>query len=187
MATLLDAGTAVLAERGYHAARVDDIVRAARTSHGTFYLYFANKEDLFRALAEDCARDMASLAADLGPVAPGPEGVDELRSWVARFFAVYRRHGAVIRAWMESQVGDRELIRLGRGAFREIAESLVARIREAEPGHVPDPELAAAALVAMVERVAFYTSRNVGLDEEEVCDGLAVLLHRGVFGGAPAR
>src|SRR5262249_24193130 len=36
---LLDAGLAVFAERGYHASRVDDILRAAATSHGTFYLY----------------------------------------------------------------------------------------------------------------------------------------------------
>ena len=49
MAKLLDAGLLVLTERGYHAARVDDIVRVADMSHGTFYLYFANKEDLFRA------------------------------------------------------------------------------------------------------------------------------------------
>ncbi|HEY1740702.1 MAG TPA: helix-turn-helix domain-containing protein, partial [Acidimicrobiia bacterium] len=52
---LLDAGLAVFAERGYHAARVDDIVRAAETSHGTFYLYFANKEELLRDLASACA------------------------------------------------------------------------------------------------------------------------------------
>ena len=58
MRRLLDAGMRVFAERGYHAARVDDIVRAARTSHGTFYLYFANKEDLLRALAVECAQEM---------------------------------------------------------------------------------------------------------------------------------
>ena len=49
MRRLLDAGMRVFADRGFHAARVDDIVRAARTSHGTFYLYFTNKEDLLRA------------------------------------------------------------------------------------------------------------------------------------------
>src|SRR5207249_1763842 len=46
-ARLLDAGRHVLSERGYLAARVDDVVRVAEMSHGTFYLYFANKEDLF--------------------------------------------------------------------------------------------------------------------------------------------
>ena len=52
----------MFARRGYHAARVDDVVRAARTSHGTFYLYFANKEDLLRALAVDCAHRLTDLA-----------------------------------------------------------------------------------------------------------------------------
>ena len=55
MRRLLDAGMRVFADRGFHAARVDDIVRAARTSHGTFYLYFTNKEDLLRALANESA------------------------------------------------------------------------------------------------------------------------------------
>lgn len=55
MQRLLDAGLEVFSTRGYHATRVDDIVRVARTSHGTFYLYFANKEDLLRALAVECA------------------------------------------------------------------------------------------------------------------------------------
>ena len=53
MRKLFDAGMRVFAERGYHAARVDDIVRAARTSHGTFYLYFANKEEIFAAVGRD--------------------------------------------------------------------------------------------------------------------------------------
>ena len=64
----------VLAERGYQAARVDDIVRVAETSHGTFYLYFDNKQELFATLAHAAADDMAALADDLGPVGPGPDG-----------------------------------------------------------------------------------------------------------------
>ena len=49
---LLEAGAAVLPVRGYHDARVDDIVAAAGVSHGTFYRYFDNKDDFFRVLAE---------------------------------------------------------------------------------------------------------------------------------------
>ena len=47
---LLEAGLAEFDERGFQAVRVDDIVRRAQISHGTFYLYFSNKEDLFKAL-----------------------------------------------------------------------------------------------------------------------------------------
>src|SRR6476661_2985020 len=68
---LLDAGVDVFATRGYHTARVDDIVKVAKTSHGTFYLYFSNKEDLFRALLTDVAEEVATLSDTLGPVGPG--------------------------------------------------------------------------------------------------------------------
>src|SRR2546422_4187431 len=91
MRKLLDAALVVFERRGYHAARVDDIVKVARTSHGTFYLYFANKEDLFRALLADVADELTVVADSLGPVGPGGDGYDELRAWLARLVDVYAR------------------------------------------------------------------------------------------------
>ena len=180
MAKLLDAGMAVLGEKGFHAARVDDIVRAARTSHGTFYLYFANKEDLLRALAEECAAEMTALAGELHAVESGPDGAAELRAWLARFAETYGRYGAVIRAWMEDQVTDRDLRRLGAKAFQDIAAAFVTRIRDARPAHLGDEELAAAALLALIERLNYYVySRQVPFDDEDVLDTLAAIVHRG--------
>ncbi|MEY2452471.1 MAG: hypothetical protein QOD92_2045 [Acidimicrobiaceae bacterium] len=186
MAKLLDAGLLVLTERGYHAARVDDIVRVADMSHGTFYLYFANKEDLFRALASECAAEMTALAATLGPVTPDAAGRDELARWLAQFLDTYRRYGAVIRAWMEDQVVDRELLRVGIKAFAAINTNLRSRLDEADPQHLRDPQAATAAMLAMVERLAYFTSsRDLGFDDAAIVDTLATMLHRGVF-GAPA-
>ena len=45
---LLEAALAEFDDRGFQAVRVDDVVRRAKTSHGTFYLYFASKDDLFK-------------------------------------------------------------------------------------------------------------------------------------------
>src|SRR5207253_8261471 len=104
MRKLLDAGMTVFERRGYHAARVDDIVKVARTSHGTFYLYFANKEDLFRALATDVAEEMTALADSLGPVGPDQSGYEELRGWMSRFSDLYVHYGPVIRAWTEAEI-----------------------------------------------------------------------------------
>ena len=186
MAKLLDAGLQVLTERGYHAARVDDIVRMADTSHGTFYLYFANKEDLFRALATECAEQMTSLAATLGPVTPDAAGRAELARWLSQFVTTYRRYGAVIRAWMEDQVVDPELVRVGLKAFAAINTNLRRRLDEAHPVHLGNPEAATAAMLAMVERLAYFTSsRDLGFDDAAVVDTLTTMLHRGVF-GAPA-
>ena len=186
MAKLLDAGLQVLTERGYHAARVDDIVRMADTSHGTFYLYFANKEDLFRALATECAEEMTTLAATLGPITPDDAGRDELAGWLAQFLATYRRYGAVVRAWMEDQVVDPELVRVGLKAFAAINENLRRRLDEADPAHLGNHDAATAAMLAMVERLAYFTSsRDLGFDDAAIVDTLTTMLHRGVF-GAPA-
>jgi AcrR family transcriptional regulator len=178
---LLDAGLAVFDRRGYQAARVDDIVRVAQTSHGTFYLYFANKDDLFRVLAEDCVAAMERLVEDLGTVEPGPAGRAALRRWLTSYIDTYRRYGPVIRAWSEAQVTNRDLARLGARA----TELLVGRIAErvaARNGSL-DPRAAAVAVLAMIERVNYYVlSRNLDVDDAALADTLAAILHAGVFG-----
>ena len=60
----------VFADAAIHAAASTTSSRAARTSHGTFYLYFTNKEDLLRALAIDSADDLTALADHIGPITP---------------------------------------------------------------------------------------------------------------------
>lgn len=184
MAKLLDAGMRVLAERGYHAARVDDVVRLAKVSHGTFYLYFANKEDLFRTLAVACADEMTALAGSLGPVPAGAAGEAELRRWLTEFIATYRKYGVVIRAWMEDQVTTRELGRLGTRTFNAITQALETRLAEVH-GDEHDAEVAAAALLAMVERTTYFvTSRNLPFDDDELAATLARLVQRGFFATA---
>jgi AcrR family transcriptional regulator len=186
MHKLYDAGMRVFAERGYHAARVDDIVRAARTSHGTFYLYFANKEDLLRALAIDCADDLGELADSIGPITPDERGFAELRAFLAQFLATYRRYGPIIRAWMEDQVADHEIDRLGVKAFTAIAARLGERMRAAGAEAAQNETAAVGALMAMLERFNYaLASRRLLLDDDAVLDTLAHIIHRGFF-GAPA-
>jgi AcrR family transcriptional regulator len=183
-ARLLDAAVPALWEKGYHGTRVDDIARIAGVSHGTFYLYFANKEDLFRTLAERCADEADDLAESLGVVDPGPDGVATLRAWLAEFLAFYRRYGVVIRAWAENQVSDRALARLGTASFARITTTLQASMSDrtgaADPP--PDLELRSAALLAMLERFAYVaTSRDLGFADDVLLDNLARVVHRGFF------
>jgi AcrR family transcriptional regulator len=187
-ARLLEAGMQVLAERGYQVARVDDVVRVAETSRGTFYLYFEDKQDLFRTLAHAAADDMAALADDLGPIGPGPEGLAELQRFLRSFHDTYERHGAVIRAWAENQVDDTALIDLGLATFGGIAAALVDRLAEAEAAPVADHALAATIFLATLERLVYFvTTRPLGLPAQELLDELAGMLHRGIFGGVPVR
>ncbi len=47
---ILDAALAVFAERGFEAARLDDVAARAGVAKGTLYLYFKDKEALFEDL-----------------------------------------------------------------------------------------------------------------------------------------
>lgn len=61
----------VFAQKGFAAAKLDEIARRAGVSKGTLYLYFNDKEDLFRAVVRDTiAPNISSIrktveAADL--------------------------------------------------------------------------------------------------------------------------
>ncbi|MBV8982748.1 MAG: TetR/AcrR family transcriptional regulator [Acidimicrobiia bacterium] len=184
MRKLLDAAMTVLEKRGYHAARVDDIVKVARTSHGTFYLYFANKEDLFRALLADVADEVAALAETLGPIGPDEAGYRELRSWLGRFSDLYVHYGPVIRAWTEAEVEGDDVGRMGEQVLTTVVTALIESITEANDSDDFDPQVAAMATVAMIERLHYYLlSRQLDVPREDLLDTVTTVLHVGVFGG----
>jgi AcrR family transcriptional regulator len=180
---LLDAGIDVFGRKGYHPARVDDIVKVAKTSHGTFYLYFANKEDLFRQLTRDVAEEMAALVDSLGPLTPDDAGYAELRSWLAKFAELHRRYGSVIRAWTEAEIDATSFGRAGDGVLGDLAATLGARIA-ASPAVEIDPRVAALALVAMIERSSYYkiTGQLGAADDDGLIDAQADVAFAALFG-----
>jgi AcrR family transcriptional regulator len=182
MRKLLDAGSEVFATKGYHAARVDDIVKVARTSHGTFYLYFSNKEDLFRALAGEVADEMQVLAESLGPLVPGDDGRAALRDWIQRFADLYEQYGPVVRAWTEAEMASLEFGKLGTDVLSWFTRVLTERIRTVAPPGI-DPVIAALALVAMLERLNYYViSHQVRIDPTQMVETLARVTHAALFG-----
>jgi len=62
---IFDAALKVIKERGFHKARMSDIAREAGISYGLVYHYFANKEDLFDAIADRWWADLFGLMAEL--------------------------------------------------------------------------------------------------------------------------
>jgi len=173
----------VLASTGYHATRVDDVVKLAQTSHGTFYLYFANKEELFRALATEVAQEMQALAEAMEPITAGATGRARLQRWIRQFVEVYRRHGPVIRAWTEAEIGGSEFGRLGTDLLTQFTGVIAARIGEVEsPGL--DPTITTLVLVAMLERLNYYALTNqVRIEPDAIAETLARVAHASLFGG----
>ncbi|MHB8438175.1 MAG: TetR/AcrR family transcriptional regulator [Acidimicrobiales bacterium] len=185
MRKLLDAAMVVFARRGYHAARVDDIVKVARTSHGTFYLYFSNKEDLLRALVAEAGEVVASLDSSLGTVSAEAEGWTALRAWMEQFSDAWQRYAPVLRAWTDLVMSDTELTAQAHAAAGGVARTLAHRIEEAGPHPGVDPNAAAEAVVSMLDR--FHQLRQFAGEpiDDVALDTLTTMVHRGLFGGGP--
>lgn len=171
MAKLLDAGVKVFADRGYHAARVDDIVKVAKASHGSFYLYFSNKEDLFNALVLQVAEKLASLASELEALDPSAEGYDAFCEWVGRFAGLYREYGPIIQAWTEIKVNDTRGESPEPDLFAGLRAELAEHIDSSTGVHA---DVAALSIISMIERFNYYVaSDQVRADDEEVVKTLA--------------
>jgi AcrR family transcriptional regulator len=169
---LLDAALVAVDDRGYHATRVDDIVRHAGVSHGAFYLYFQDKQEVLRELAEEAADEMTALIAELG-VDPRPTG-DALVDWLERFVEDYRRHGVIIRVWMEDHARDTSLRRLADDAFGRVVADLATVVDTERLG-----PLGPVALLALLERFTYFaTSRDLTVDRDAL-RSVATLVERG--------
>jgi AcrR family transcriptional regulator len=95
-ARLTEGLAAAIAEKGYAAVTIADVVRGARVSKRTFYEHFADKEACFLALYAETSDELIDLIATSAANAPG--------SWEARI-------GAAARAYFERVAGEPELIR----------------------------------------------------------------------------
>jgi AcrR family transcriptional regulator len=70
---LLDAAHAVFAEHGYAAASVEEVIRRAGLSKGTFYFNFRGKDDLFFAVLDEYLDRPGRALMELTASAPGDE------------------------------------------------------------------------------------------------------------------
>ena len=63
-AELLASALELFVEKGYAGTRLDDVAHRAGVSKGTLYLYFENKEDLFKAVVRESVVERISETAD---------------------------------------------------------------------------------------------------------------------------
>ena len=177
---LLDAGMVEFEERGFHGVRVDDVVRRAGISHGTFYLYFSNKEDLFKALLRDALHAMGVIAGDFPVVTRDEAGITVLRLWVRKFFDVYAAHATVIRILSQADLVPEEVFGDGLQVLFAISEAMTTGMTAASrsAGQQPEhAELTAVACLMMLERVNYLLSAEVKLPIDEMAYRIADIMY----------
>jgi AcrR family transcriptional regulator len=85
---ILEAALAVFAERGLSAARLEDIAQRAGVSKGTIYLYFANKEELFREVVRNSV--IAYIERAEATLTNQADAEQALRDWMTGYWAWLR-------------------------------------------------------------------------------------------------
>ncbi len=148
---ILDAAHEIFGERGLAAARLDDIAKRAGVAKGTIYLYFATKEELFKAVvmrevvsgiesAEQAKRDWGQRSAEaflrdfLGNYWSRTQSTGSRRmvriviSELPKFPDLARFYGTEVieRAW--KLVGEIIQIGIDRGEFTPVDARLVTRV-----------------------------------------------------------
>ena len=159
---LLGAGLATFSRKGYAAASVDEIVKAAGCSKGTFYCHFGSKEELFLTLLASRGSLNHQRMMELCPWKGSCSGwVTDVLCTMVGFGAadpVWRALGAEFMAHglRDPAIGDR----MGR-THDELRRFISSRLRAClQDGArmAAEPETIAAAVVALLDGLALHTS-----------------------------
>jgi AcrR family transcriptional regulator len=133
---ILDAAFAEFAAHGYEATRLDDVAERAGIAKGTIYLYFRDKQGLFRAVVRGLIHPALDTLAGFVGAFPG-SAEDLLRELLSRHYAQVvrkKRARAILRLLIAesgkfpqlSDIFHREIIAPGVTALRLVLEKGVA-------------------------------------------------------------
>ena len=187
---LLAAAGAVFEDKGYQATTVGAITDRANTAHGTFYLYFRNKEDAFCRVVEAVIVDELAVPA----AADGSPPRETIEEGIRSFLAVYHRHDGLWRALLEGMMQSPRVqqmwLELRRDLVLRLSAAFAAQQREGALRPF-EPTMAAHALAAMTEWSAFThlvlgePATGTAAGPEALVETLADLWYRAVYGRVP--
>lgn len=160
-ARLVDAARKVFEDSGFLDARITDIAETAGVAYGTFYTYFATKEEIFRevalALQAELLQGREEQPADERPRALTP--MDRIEQANRRYLEAYVRNARIMAVLEQVSTFNADLLETRqqvRTAFVERSTGAIARWQqEGRADPELDPYYAASALGSMVDRFAY--------------------------------
>jgi AcrR family transcriptional regulator len=185
---ILDAAEAVFGEKGFRAARIQDVAERAGIAVGTVYNHFEHKEAVLHALLDERTEEMADC---LAPAVAEPKAfeaklaarVGRMLSFVDRhraFFAIAFEHGLLGGGPSASAVhGGRRLrhVERFRAGFRALIEEGIASgaLEPLDPGALA--RFLGGSIRAWVVSALDSTSPGGGHLEAEASLIVALFLH----------
>jgi AcrR family transcriptional regulator len=123
---ILAAALEEFSERGFAAARLDDVARRAGVAKGTIYLYFSDKENLFQELVRAMLAPLVGALEAMGSVdMPLPALAEHMADLFVREIYETRRKD-VIRLMISE---GRRFPKLAEFYYREVLGRVIAAMR----------------------------------------------------------
>jgi AcrR family transcriptional regulator len=175
---ILVAARKVLAEKGYHNAKIIDIAAAADIGVGTFYLYYQTKDALFLELIEETARLLKEEIDRARSTVESPIG--KLRAANLAFFSFAQEHRDLLKIVFGHGNTFNELLRRVYAVFiSDAAERVTEGVDQSEFRSVP-PSVVANALVGMSDQVVSWWIDQAEPSAEEMSAIMTDFVLRGI-------
>ncbi|GAA3633721.1 MULTISPECIES: TetR family transcriptional regulator [Streptomyces] len=192
---LLDCLGEMLSTSPYRDVKVIDVARKAGTSPATFYQYFPDVEGAVLELAEEMAKEGASLTDLVADRSwAGKSGATTAEDLVEGFLSFWRKHDAILRVVdLGAAEGDKRFYKIRMKILNSVTNSLTDAVKEQQAkGRIDgdlNPGAIAGSLVAMLAAVAAHQKgfQSWGVKQADLRPSLTWLVHLGITGRKPPK
>jgi AcrR family transcriptional regulator len=174
---ILSVARDVFARRGYHAAKIDDIVAAAGIARGTFYLYFEDKRAIFEEIVDRTIARLGMAIVRVDPHDGARTVADQVRENIRRIVRILLEDRATTKILLSDALGvdpsfDRKLLSF----YDEMANLLEQSLAEGQAlGVVRDGDVRMTAWLTMgaLKEVLFQiVQRGAEYEDEKLVEGI---------------
>ena len=187
-AQILTIAAEVFAEKGYHDAKIEDIVARAKVARGTFYLYFEDKRAIFEELVSGFVRQ---LAETIEPIETVPDSdptrvMFELRSNLLRLVERFMAEPAMAKVLFSAAVGlDADFDRKLADFYEPVRGLLESALEQGEAAGIVRPgnhRLRSYALLGAFKELLYQVVvRKVESDTDALVTSTLDLVTRGAL------
>jgi AcrR family transcriptional regulator len=181
---ILGAARDVFARRGYHAAKVDDIVAAAGVARGTFYLYFQDKRAIFGEIVDRTIARLGIAIVRVDPHDTARSVADQIRENIRRIVRVLLDDRATTKILLTDALGvdpafDQKLLSF----YDEMSSMLERSLSDGQSLSVVregDVRLFSWLTMGAIKEVMFQiVQRGAAYDEDLLVDGVFRFFRQG--------
>ncbi len=125
---MINAALALFEKKGYHRTTIGDITSASGTSHGTFYLYFKDKNTLLQEIVETVME--ATWKAVEKARSNGDSSKENLFSMVDSFFQIDKRHQRMAHVFVQGAIRYNAYKKRVENVYRKVSSPFIEVIEK---------------------------------------------------------